>query len=180
MSAILRAATLSLFVLEIALAQVSSGTIQGTVQDSSGAVVQGAKVSIVEQATSEPRDLLTNERGEFNAPSLPIGQYSVTVAMTGFKTDIHKGLVLQVDQVLNLPVTLQPGGVTETVEVTGGAPLVDTATSSLGQVIDNKKVIDLPLNGRNVWALGLLSGNAVPVKGLNSNLPFTAGGGRYQ
>jgi len=57
---------------------------------------------------------------------------------------------------------------------------VDTATSSLGQVIDNKKINDLPLNGRNVWALGLLSGNAVPVRGLNSNLPFIAGGGRYQ
>lgn len=180
MSAFLRYVTFLFLACEMATAQVSTGTITGTVHDSSGATVQGAKVTITQQATSEARNAVTNDRGEFNAPNLPIGQYSVTVTMNGFKSEILGGIVLEVDKVLSLPVVLQPGMVTESVQVTGAAPLVDTATSSLGQVIDNKKVNDLPLNGRNVWSLGLLSGNAVPVKGLNSNLPFIAGGGRYQ
>ncbi len=64
-------------------------------------------------------------------------------------------------------------------EVTGAAPLVDSATSSLGQVIENKQIIDLPLNGRNPFALGLLSGNTTPMFGMGSNLPFIAGGGRF-
>src|SRR5690349_19521824 len=171
---------LLLAAVEIVAAQVSSATITGRVQDASGAAVQGAKITITQQSTSESRDLLTNDRGEFNAPNLHIGQYSVTVTMHGFKTQIFNDITIEIDKVLNLPVTLQPGVITESVEVTGGAPLIDTVTSSLGQVIDNKKVNDLPLNGRNVWALGLLSGNSVPVKGINSNLPFTGGGGRYQ
>ena len=87
------------------------------------------------------------------------------MAMPGFKTEVLNDISLQVDKVGHLPVTLQPGIVTESVEVSGGAPLVDTETSSLGQVIDNKKIIDLPLNGRNVWSLGLLlGGKVVPVK----------------
>jgi hypothetical protein len=180
MSAFIRFFSISFLAGGIALAQVASGTITGTVQDSSGAVLQGAKVTIVQQATSETRGVVTNDRGEFNAPNLHVGQYSVTVTMAGFKTQITSGVTLEVDKVLNLPVTLQPGVVTESIEVTGAAPLVDTATSSLGQVIDNRKINDLPLNGRNVWSLGLLSGNSVPVKGINSNLPFTGGGGRYQ
>ncbi len=163
-----------------ASAQVASGTITGTVHDSSGALIQGAKVTVLQKETAESREVVTNDHGEFSASNLHIGRYSVTVTMNGFKSQVFSEVPLAVDQVLNLPAVLQPGVITETVEVTGAVPLVDTSTSSLGQVIDNKKINDLPLNGRNVWALGLLSGNAVPVKGLNSNLPFTAGGGRYQ
>jgi hypothetical protein len=162
------------------MGQVSTSTITGTVRDSSGSIIPGAKVTILQKATAESRDLITNDHGEFQAPNLHIGEYSVTVTVAGFKSQVFSDVVLEVDKVVNLPFALQPGVVTETVEVTSGAPLVDTETSSLGQVIDNKKIIDLPLNGRNVWALGLLSGNSVPVKGINSNLPFTGGGGRYQ
>lgn len=180
MSALFRCFFLLSLTLGLAMAQVSSSTITGVVRDSSGGLVPDAKITLAQQATAESRDLVSNERGEFNAPNLPIGQYSLTVRMQGFKTQVFNDIVLEIDKVLNLPITLQPGVVTETIEVTGGAPLVDTATSSLGQVINNKKINDLPLNGRNVWSLGLLSGNAVPVKGLNSNLPFTGGGGRYQ
>jgi len=180
MFATLRAVILFVLALNFAFAQVASSTITGTIQDASGAVIPGAKITITEKARATSREVTTNDHGEFSAPNLQIGQYTVTVTVPGFKTQVFNDIVLVVDKVLNLPVTLQPGVITESVEVTGGAPLIDTATSSLGQVIDNKKVNDLPLNGRNVWSLGLLSGNAVPVKGLNSNLPFTAGGGRYQ
>jgi hypothetical protein len=164
----------------VCLAQVSSGTISGSVRDATGGAVVGAKIVITSQATSEQRQTVTNDRGEFSAAYLNVGTYSVTVTMTGFKVEVNNGIVLQVDKIVNLPFVLQPGVVSESVEVTSAAPLVDTSTSSLGQVIDNTKVINLPLNGRNVWALGLLAGNSVPVKGVASNLPFVAGGGRFQ
>ena len=88
-------------------------------------------------------------------------------------------MTVQVDQKMNLRITLEVGSSTETIEVTGAAPLVDSATSSLGQVIENKQILDLPLNGRNAFALGLLSGNTTPMFGMGSNLPFIAGGGRF-
>ena len=164
MFATLRAVILFVLALNFAFAQVASSTITGTIQDASGAVIPGAKITITEKARATSREVTTNDHGEFSAPNLQIGQYTVTVTVPGFKTQVFNDIVLVVDKVLNLPVTLQPGVITESVEVTGGAPLIDTATSSLGQVIDNKKVNDLPLNGRNVWSLGLLSGNAVPSK----------------
>ena len=179
MTIVIRFALL-LALLKVAPAQVSTGTITGTVHDGSGGAVVGATVTITQQATSEKRQTVTNDRGEFNAPYLNVGTYSVAVSMTGFKSEVDAGIVLQVDKIVNLPFVLQPGVVSESVEVTSTAPLVDTSTSSLGQVIDNTKIINLPLNGRDVWALGLLSGNSVPVKGVSSNLPFVAGGGRFQ
>ena len=142
--------------------------------------IVGAKVSIVEADTGERRETVTNERGEFNAPYLRRGLYTISVAAAGFKGQTFSGVTLAVDQTVRLPITLQPGVVEQSVEVTAAAPLLDSATSSLGQVIDNKKVVDLPLNGRNPFALGLLSGFSAPVKGVSSNLPFVAGGGRWQ
>lgn len=171
---------LTLFILKVASAQVSTGTITGYVRDSTDAAIVGAKVSIVQVETSERRETITNDGGEFNAPYLRRGVYSVTVATPGFKSQTLTGIQLAVDQTVRLPVTLQPGVVEQSIEVTGAAPLVDSATSSLGQVIDNKKIVDLPLNGRNPFALGLLSGFSAPVKGVASNLPFVAGGGRWQ
>ena len=117
--------------------------------------------------------------GEFNVPFLQPGGYTVTASAGGFKSKTLSGITLRVDQNRNLRITLEVGSSTETVEVTGAAPLVDSATSSLGQVIENKKILELPLNGRNAFALGLLSGNTTPMFGMGSNLPFIAGGGRF-
>lgn len=176
----LRYAALYLLGTHALLAQVSTGTITGYVHDASDAAVVGAKVSILETQTSERRETVTNERGDFNAPYLQRGTYSVTVSANGFKTQQFTAVQLAVDQTVRLPVTLQPGVVEQSVDVTASAPLLDSVTSSLGQVIDNTKIIDMPLNGRDVWDLGLLSGNSTPVKGVASNLPFVAGGGRFQ
>jgi Carboxypeptidase regulatory-like domain len=162
------------------VAQVSTGTVTGYVHDSSDAAIVGAKISIVQVDTAERRETITNDRGEFNAPYLRRGIYSVTVTAPGFKSQTLTGIQLAVDQTVKLPVTLEPGVVEQSIEVTGVAPLVDASTSSLGQVIDNKKIVELPLNGRNPFALGLLSGFSAPVKGVASNLPFVAGGGRWQ
>ena len=183
MRTILATAAVVLFCLahiETTSAQSTNASVGGFVQDPSQAFIPGATVTATNTQTGVVTKAVTNESGTYNIIALLPGTYKLTAELPGFKTQVFNDIVLVVDKVLNLPVTLQPGVITESVEVTGGAPLIDTATSSLGQVIDNKKVNDLPLNGRNVWSLGLLSGNAVPVKGLNSNLPFTAGGGRYQ
>lgn len=160
-------------------AQQSTGTIIGIVEDSSGAVVPNASVSLAHTATGDVRQVKSNERGEFNAPYMRIGEYTITAEASGFKKRVVTGIVLQVDQTASLRLALEIGAITEAVQVTGSAPLLDTATSSLGQVIENKKILELPLNGRNTFALGLLVGNTVPMTGMGSNLPFVAGGGRY-
>lgn len=109
---------------------------------------------------------------------MPVGEYSVTAAATGFSTKTLEGIILQVDQNTTIPITLDPGAVTEMVEVTATTPLLETNTSSVGQVMENKRIVDLPLNGRNPFSLGLLAGNTVPIQGFGSNLPFAGGGGR--
>jgi carboxypeptidase family protein/TonB-dependent receptor-like protein len=181
MKQLLHCIVLSLLALSSAVsAQVASGVITGTVRDVNDAVVAGAKVKITQPTTSVTRDTVTDERGQFSAPNLRPGEYSVTVTATGFQGRTLTGLNLAVDQTVNLPIVLQPGTVEQTIEVTAAAPLLDSLTSSLGQVIDNKKIIDLPLNGRNAFALGLLTGFTAPVRGVASNLPFVGGGGRWQ
>jgi hypothetical protein len=165
--------------LASAWAQISTGTIVGVVEDSTGAVIHNAEVTLRQTATGEARQVRTTGSGEFNVPFLQIGPYTVTAGAGGFKTKTLSGLTLQVDQTVNLRITLEVGAATETVEVTGSAPLVDSATSSLGQVIENKQILDMPLNGRNPFSLGLLSGNTTPMFGMGSNLPFIAGGGRF-
>lgn len=175
------AKTLLLFALGLsaALAQISTGSIVGVVEDASGAVVPNAEIAIKQTATGESRATRSNANGEFNVPFLQPGGYTVIATAGGFKTKSLGGITLRIDQTINLRVTLDVGASSETVEVTGAAPLVDSATSSLGQVIENKQIINLPLNGRNPFALGLLSGNTTPMFGMSSNLPFIAGGGRF-
>lgn len=160
-------------------AQVSTGTIAGSVSDQTGAAVAGAKVGVKHLSTGEAREAISNARGEFNLSFLRAGEYSVSIGAQGFKTAMYSAVTVQVDQTVSLTVLLDLGAVTETVEVSDRPPLLDAATSSLGQVIENRKILDLPLNGRNAFALGLLAGNTIPVSGIGTNLPFVAGGGRY-
>ena len=162
-----------------AWSQVASGTITGNVEDPSGAAIVGASVTLKHTATGETRSTVTNERGEFNATFLLVGDYTVTVSAQGFVTQTMPNINLRVDQTVNLNVKLQVGAASQSVEVTGTAPLLDSVTSSLGQVIANKEILDLPLNGRNPFALGLLAGDTTPMFGMGSNLPFIAGGGRF-
>jgi outer membrane receptor protein involved in Fe transport len=160
-------------------AQVTTGTIVGSVADSSGAVMPNAEITVVHQGTSESRRVRTNERGEFVVPYVRIGEYSITAETSGFRPETQTGITVQVDQTVKIAFTLQVGAVAEKVEVSSAAPLIDAATSSLGQVIGNRKILDLPLNGRNTFALGLLAGNTIPMQGMGTNLPFVTGGGRF-
>ena len=159
--------------------QVAAGTINVSVEDPSGAVVAGASVHVANVNTGLDRAGATNERGEFVAPFLPVGEYTISAEHPGFKKATQSRLQLRVDQTAAVRFTLQPGEVRDTIEVTATTPLLDSESSSLGQVIENKKIVDLPLNGRNPFALGLLSGNTTPMFGMGSNLPFIAGGGRF-
>jgi hypothetical protein len=161
------------------LGQVSTGTLVGVVTDPSGAALPDSKLIIRHLSTGDAREVTANDRGEFNAPFLRAGDYSVTATVNGFKTKIIKPITVRVDQTVNLPVQLEIGAVSESIEVSAITPLVDSSTSSVGQVIENKKIVELPLNGRNAFALGLLSGNTIPVSGMGTNLPFVAGGGRF-
>src|SRR5215467_7733181 len=160
-------------------AQVATGTIVGVVEDATGALVPNVQITIVHVGTAESRSTRSNERGEFSLPYVRIGEYTVSAEAGGFKKETLTGIELKVDQTVNLRMRLEVGGVSESVEVTSAAPLIESATSSLGQVIENRKILDLPLNGRNTFALGLLAGNTSPVTGMSTNLPFVAGGGRF-
>jgi hypothetical protein len=149
-------------------AQQGRGTILGTVTDSTGAAVVGAKVSIVNVETNVAVNVPTNADGFYTSPAVNVGKYSVTVEQAGFKKAVRSGIVLEVDQHAEINIRLDVGAVSESVEVTGAAPLVNTENGSIGQVVENRNVEELPLNGRNAFALILLApdvhSNAGPIQ----------------
>ncbi len=161
------------------LAQTATGTISVVAEDSTQAVIQAATITVTNKATGLTRSGAAGERGEFQATFLPAGEYTITAQSPGFKRSNIAAFTLQVDQNATVRLTLTPGDVVETVQVNESTPLLEADTSSLGQVIENKKILELPLNGRNPFALGLLAGNTTPVTGMGTNLPFIAGGGRF-
>lgn len=157
-----------------AFAQSSTGTISGTVQDQTGAVLPGVNIKVTNTGTNLTREVLTNERGEFLAPLIPVGTYSVTAEFPGFKTEVRTGLTVQIDQRATVIVRMEIGEVSEKIMVTEDAPLVQSETSSVGNVIDNKKIAELPLNGRAFQNLTLLAPGAMePAEG--SGLGFRGG-----
>ena len=149
---------LSIFFLAAAaaVAQTVRGIILGTVTDPSGSVIRQAKVTVREIATGLTRSDVTNDAGEYSIPQLPAGRYDVSVEEPNFKKAERTGIELRVDDRLRIDVTLMVGQVTETVAVEAGAPVVSTDSATVGNVVDNKKVTELPLNGRNFLQLNLL------------------------
>jgi len=138
-----------------ALAQ-TSGTIQGTVTDPSGAAVAGAKIVVRNEGTGEERTTQTDSAGAYQVAALPVGNYQVELQAQGFQGQILKGLVLQVSQTVVQNVQLAVGGVTQEVTVTAEAGAIESGTITVGQVIDRKTVQEIPLNGRHFVDLGLL------------------------
>jgi hypothetical protein len=132
------------------------GTVLGTVTDSTGAVIKGAVITARQTATGLVRTEVTSEVGEYALPQLPVGPYIVTAEHPGFKKVERTGLELRVDDRLRIDLTLELGQVTETVAVEETAPILSTDSSTVGNVVDNKKVTELPLNGRNFLQLNLL------------------------
>jgi hypothetical protein len=146
-----------LFLCAAGLAQ-TLGTITGEVKDSTGAVVPGATVTVVNKATNATRTTQTNAVGLYDFPALPPGTYTVSSELQGFKT-ATRDLELQVQQTLRVNFTLELGTVTETATVTGVSPLVETSNATIGTVIENRRIVELPLNGRNYLQLVALSPN---------------------
>ena len=145
-----------------AFAQQETATLTGIVRDESGAIVQGATVTVTNVQTNIGVKTETDDAGAYVIPSLRPGEYSVTAERQGFPKFVRTGITLQVAQVARIDITLQAGQLTETVEVVGATSLLDTQTSSRGLVIDQKKIVDLPLNGRDYNQLALLSPGVLP------------------
>ncbi len=134
----------------------TSGVILGTVKDASGATVPAANITITNTDTTEARTVTTGEDGAFRAPGLPPGHYSVKVEKGGFKTVTETGLSLDVAGQLVVNPTLEVGSASQEVTVTGEAPVVNTTSSSLGGLVNDQQIAELPLNGRNYSDLTLL------------------------
>src|ERR1700757_3140463 len=125
-----------------------SGRLQGTIQDATGATISGANIAVTNQDTGVANKYTSDEHGEYIANLLPPGNYKVEVSAPGFRTTVSTGNVVTVDGVARVDVTLQLGAATESVEVTGDNPLVNTTSSSMGEVLSTHEVVSLPLNGR--------------------------------
>jgi hypothetical protein len=130
-------------------AQAVSGTILGTVSDSTGSVVPGATVTILNTGTGLTRTVTTDATGEFAAPQVPTGKYSVTAELVGFKKVTLENIDVGVDQRVRVDVKLELGAMTEAVTITAESPLVQTSSSELGTTVRTEQIAALPLNGRN-------------------------------
>lgn len=139
------------------LGQQGRGTITGTVTDATGAAVPNAAITIVNTGTNASFPAVSNEAGYYRAPSLPVGSYTVTAEVAGFKKEVRTGITLQVDQHAEVDFSLEIGTTSESVEVSADATLVDTSSATVGKVVENRRINDLPLNGRNVLALAMLT-----------------------
>jgi len=143
-------------------AQTTAG-LNGLVTDASRASIQGARVSISNVDTGLKRESLTNDVGSYEFPLLPPGNYTLHLEKQGFRPMTQEGIRLDVNQIARVDLTMQLGAVSEVVEVQAAAPLLESSTSSVGQVLETKAVSDLPLNGRNFAQLAILSPGAVGV-----------------
>jgi len=137
-------------------AQTESARIQGTVSDSNGAVVAGATVTVTSVGTGRVSKVVTGDDGSYSVLSLQPGRYSIEVSQANFKT-VKQEVTLEVAKSANLDFSLAAGAVTETVTVTADIPQVDTTSSALGQVVQGREAVELPLNGRNVLELARLT-----------------------
>src|SRR6266852_4605151 len=135
------------------------GEITGVVTDPSGAIVASATVTITNPQTNFTRQASTNNAGNYAFPALLPGVYNVRAEMQGFQAEVRNGVELQVQQVARIDFQLKVGSLAETVEVAGGAPLLATENAAVGTVIENRRIVDLPLNGRNFIQLVALSPN---------------------
>src|ERR1700680_3791582 len=139
---------------------VSTSQISGTVQDSSGLAVPGAEVKVTQTDTGAIRAVVSGPDGAYVIPSLPVGPYSLEVTKEGFTRYVQTGIWLQVATNPAIPVTLKVGAVSERIQVEANAAMVETQSTGVGQVIDSQRVLDLPLVGRQVTDLVVLSGAA--------------------
>ena len=157
-------------------AQTATGQINGTVTDTSGAVVPAAGVTLINEETGLTRETSTNESGDYTFPFLPVGLYTVQANSEGFQQVRRTGVRLNVNQTLRINVEMVIGSVTETIEVAAVAAAIDTETASVGHTVSQRQVTQLPLNGRSFLQLLFLGNGAVETNGEQGSMRRDAGG----
>ena len=146
----------SIATIQPVAAQQTTGTLLGTISDSTGASMAGVTIRVTNLATNIQRDVQTDASGSYRIPSLPAGNYRLRVSKEGFQLQQIESLALQVEQAARFDFALKIGNITETVDVVASATLLQTENASVGTVIDASKIVDLPLNGRNFIQLAQL------------------------
>lgn len=149
-------------------ARGQSGTIVGTITDESGALIGEANVTLTNTGSGFSRVVTTNASGQYVAPTIPIGTYTIAAEKTGFQKLIREGIQLTAADTATVNLTLRVGDVKQTVEVKESAPLLEAQTAEVSELIDNRRIIDMPLNGRTFTSLLELTPGAHP--GSNANL----------
>src|SRR5262247_3111234 len=148
----------------------ATAQLDGTVRDESGGVLPGVTVTVTQTDTGFTRSVVTETNGSYVLSNLPTGPYRLEVSLQGFRTYVQSGIVLQVGGMPTINVVLAVGNLQETVSVQGAAPLVDGRTSGIRDVVEQAKIVELPLQGRNVTDLILLAGSAVNTGRVLANL----------
>lgn len=147
----------------------ATAQITGTIRDEQGGVLPGAEVTATQVATGAVRSVVADTDGVYRLTNLPIGPYRLAVNLSGFRSYAQDGIVLQVNSSPTINATMTLGNLSETVSVSGAAPLIDTQQAGVGEVIDNTRIMELPLNGRNPTDLIELAGAAVNVQGAGAS-----------
>lgn len=152
--------------------QSTGGRILGRVSDPTGAVLAGVKVTAANEATGVARDTKTNASGDYVFPEVPVGTYTLSFDLSGFKTNVRKGVALDVNQVITLNTTMQIGQTKEVVEVSSEAPLVDTTSTQLGAVVNDRSVSQLPLNARDTYQFLQLQPGVMSTVGSSNSIVY--------
>ena len=139
----------------------ATAEISGTVTDTSGALLPGVEINVVQTATGVTRDAISNETGSYVLTNLPLGPYRFEASLPGFQTYSQTGIVLQVDSSPVINAVLEVGQITQTIEVQASATLVETRNVGIANIMENERILELPLDGRQVENLITLSGAAV-------------------
>ena len=171
-------ATVLLLASSMAWAQVTRATIAGAVTDETGALIPGAEITVTNTDTGISRSTVSNDEGRYFAPDLSLGNYQVEAALPGFQTSVRSGIQLTLGRAAIVDFTLSVGEIAERVTVTGEAPLVETTQSVLADLVEQRTITELPLNGRSFTELALLQAGAMVRNGhRNSNFSPISGGG---
>ena len=159
------------------VAQVTTGAISGAIQDDTGAVLPGVSVSVTQVDTGITRDVVSDDEGRYRVPNLALGAYRIQAELPGFQTAVRSGVTLSVGQEAVINFTLQIGQITELIEVTGEAPLVNTTSGALGGLVDDRTMRELPLNGRDYTQLATLQPGVVRSTRVAQSFSAISGGG---
>lgn len=165
--------------IQLVTAQSFTGSILGTIKDATDATVPGAIVTVTNVATNARSETKSDTGGNYTVPQLQPGQYRVEVEAAGFRKVVREGIVLQVQQQARVDIALAVGAVTDAVTVNADATVLETTTSAIGKVVDNRRIMELPLNSRNVYSLIYLTPGVTGSIGNNYNsLSYSVNGAR--